>query len=238
MSGTGNSGQLSRRTFAALLAASGPAGAAAAGQQNPGPPAPGNFQRPLAPDTPAFEGPLEFARKIVTPKAEPFPMAAVRLLPDSVYHDAQEWNRGYMARLEADRLLYTFRANAGLPAGPAKPLGGWEQPENGQRSSELRGHFTGHFLSASAQLAAGGDEDAKAKGDYMVAEMAKCQQKLGRQVSERLPHYVVGPPGKRRARLGAFLHHPQDHGRHVRHVQPGRQSTGSSGSGRHGRVGG
>ena len=76
MSGTGNSGQLSRRTFAALLAASGPAVSAAEGQQRPAPPAPGNFQRPLAPDTPAFEGPLEFARKIVTPKAEPFPMAA------------------------------------------------------------------------------------------------------------------------------------------------------------------
>ena len=70
-------------------------------------------------------------------------------------------------------------ANAGLPVGLAKPLGGWEQPENGQRSSELRGHFPGHFLSASAQLAANGDKDAKAKGDYIVAEMAKCQQKLG-----------------------------------------------------------
>src|SRR5258708_28217415 len=83
-----------------------------------------------------------------------------------------------MTRLAADRLLYTFRANAGLPVGTAKPLGGWEQPENGQRSSELRGHFPGHFLTASAQLAANGDREAKAKGDYLVAEMAKCQQKL------------------------------------------------------------
>ncbi len=84
-----------------------------------------------------------------------------------------------MARLPADRLLYTFRANAGLPVGTAKPLGGWEQPENGHRSSELRGHFGGHFLSASAQLAARGDIEAKAKGDYMVAEMVKSQEKLG-----------------------------------------------------------
>ena len=35
-------------------------------------------------------------------------MTQVRLLPGSVYHDAQEWNRGYMARLAADRLLYTL----------------------------------------------------------------------------------------------------------------------------------
>ena len=74
-----------------------------------------------------------------------------------------------------------------LPVGSAKPLGGWEQPENGQRSSELRGHFPGHFLSASAQLAANGDRDAKAKGDYMVAEMAKCQQKLGGKYLSAFP---------------------------------------------------
>ena len=60
--------------------------------------------------------------------------------------------------------LYTFRANAGLPVGSAKPLGGWEQPENGQRSSELRGHFGGHFLSASAQLAATGDKRGQSQG--------------------------------------------------------------------------
>jgi DUF1680 family protein len=167
----------SRRTFGALLTAA--AATAQQQTQNQNPPAPGNFQRPLVPDTPAFEGPIEFTRRIVPPKAEPFPMPAVRLLPGSVFYEAQEWNRGYMARLEADRLLYTFRANAGLPIGAAKPLGGWEQPENGQRSSELRGHFVGHYLTASAQLAANGDKDARAKGDYLVVEMAKCQQKLG-----------------------------------------------------------
>jgi DUF1680 family protein len=177
---------ISRRNFGALLAAS-----AAAAQQNP--PggaarlAPGNFNRPLVPDTPAFEGKLEFTAHPARPEAEPFPMAQVRLLPGSIYHDAQEWNRGYMDRLAADRLLYTFRANAGLPVGSAKPLGGWEQPENGQRSSELRGHFVGHFLSASAQLAANGDRQAKAKADYMVAELAKCQQKLGGKYLSAFP---------------------------------------------------
>jgi uncharacterized protein len=151
------------------------------------PPAPGNFRRPIAPDTPAFEGKLDFARNEIAPKAEPFPMTQVRLLPNSIFHDAQEWNRGYMARLAPDRMLYTFRANAGLPVGPAKPLGGWEQPENGQRSSELRGHFPGHFLSASAQLAANGDQDAKAKGDFMVAELAKCQARRGGKYLSAFP---------------------------------------------------
>jgi DUF1680 family protein len=171
---------VSRRAFGAVLAASGAAGSRLMAQiPAQAPPAPGNFRRPLAPDTPAFDGPLAFTRNPVPARAEPFPMAQVRLLPNSIYYDAQEWNRGYMARLTADRLLYTFRANAGLATGPAKPLGGWEQPENGQRSSELRGHFIGHFLSATAQQAAGGDREARAKGDEMVAALAQCQQKLG-----------------------------------------------------------
>jgi len=182
----------SRRSFGALVAgaaASIPAIAAQqqAASQTTAPPAPGNFRRPLAPDVPPFAGKLEFTRKDVPLQAEPFPMNQVRLLPNSVYHDAMEWNRGYMNRLEPGRLLYTFRANAGLAPGTAKPLGGWEQPENGQRSSELRGHFVGHYLSATAQLAANGDRGAKAKGDLLVAELAKCQQKLGGKYLSAFP---------------------------------------------------
>src|SRR5437016_14393577 len=105
------SSHLNRRGFGAILAAS---GAVAMAQHSPAPPAPGNFRRSLAPDTPPFEGKIEFTRNRVPLRVEPFPMEQVRLLPGSVYHNAQEWNRGYMARLQADRLLYTFRANAGL----------------------------------------------------------------------------------------------------------------------------
>jgi DUF1680 family protein len=85
-----------------------------------------------------------------------------------------------MSRLPADRLLYNFRQNAGLDLKGAEPLGGWEAPADGKRGTELRGHFTGHFLSASANLwASSGDKEAKAKADYMVAELAKVQEKLG-----------------------------------------------------------
>ena len=183
---------LSRRSFGAILAGAGAAIPALAAQQTPPQQVPaaaaqGAQRRRLVPDTPPFEAALEFTRKPAATRAEPFPMKQVRLLPNSLFADAHEWNRGYMARLEADRLLYTFRANAGLPVGAAKPLGGWEQPENGQRGSELRGHFPGHFLSASAQLAAGGDKEAQAKGDYMVAELAKCQQKLGGKYLSAFP---------------------------------------------------
>jgi DUF1680 family protein len=177
--------KVNRRSFGAAMAGA----AVAFGQQNsqPAPPAPGNFRRQLVPETDAFEGKIEFERHDVAPRAEPFPMAQVRLTPGSIYTDARDWNRGYMDRLAADRLLYTFRANAGLPVGSAKPLGGWEQPENGQRSSELRGHFVGHYLSATAQSAAAGDKSAKEKGDYLVTELAKCQDKLGGKYLSAFP---------------------------------------------------
>src|SRR5690348_3976002 len=131
MSDLGKSTPLSRRHFGALLVTA--AASSAGAQQNPQtsppvPAAPGNFNRPIAPDTPAFDGTLEFTHKTVTPKVQAFPMSQVKLLEGSIFHDAQEWNRGYMSRLPPDRLLYTFRANAGLSTGVAKPLGGWEQP--------------------------------------------------------------------------------------------------------------
>ena len=187
---------VTRRGFTALMAG---AGAFAAQQRQP-PPDP-------------FDAPIEFTRKDVPPKVRPFAMTQVRLLPGSMFHDAQEWNRGYMSRLAADRLLYNFRANAGLSVGSSEgfPGGGgsnWERPADGTRATELRGHFTGHFLSASANLwASTGDQAAKAKGDEMVAELAKCQQKLGggylsafpMSLFDRLDHLAGAPAPARNA---------------------------------------
>ncbi len=165
---------MSRRQVAGLLAAA-PAMLAqqapqpTQAQRRPGPP----------PVVPPFDGPIEFTRRAVRPKVLPFAMKDVKLLP-GIYADAAEWNRGYMSRLPADRLLYNFRENAGISTGSAQPFGGWEAKADGKRGTELRGHFTGHFLSASAQLVAStGDKDAKAKADEMVADLAKCQAKLG-----------------------------------------------------------
>jgi hypothetical protein len=173
---------LSRRSFGALLTAAAGVSELSAQQSPATPPAaPAAAPRRPAPppDVPPFDGPIQFARKDASIKVQPFPMAQVRLLP-GIYRDAQEWNRGYVQRLDAGRLLYNFRQNAGLPVGPAQPFGGWEAPADGAHGTELRGHFTGHFLSASALLfASTGDTGAKEKGGEIVAELAKCQDKLG-----------------------------------------------------------
>jgi uncharacterized protein len=105
--------------------------------------------------------------------ARPFELSQVRLRPGPAL-DALEVNRKYLMGLDPDRLLHTFRITAGLPT-TAEPLGGWEAPNN-----ELRGHFTGHYLSACALLGAQtGDAAAKTRGDALVAELAKCQAAIG-----------------------------------------------------------
>ena len=102
----------------------------------------------------------------------PFAFDAVRLTEGPMLA-AQDSNRAVLHALPVDRLVYNFRQNAGL-ATSAEALGGWEKPD-----CELRGHFTGHFLSACAQLSAGtGDTVARAKGDEIVSELAKCQAAL------------------------------------------------------------
>src|SRR5260370_1587898 len=108
-------------------------------------------RRGPAPEVPPFEAPIQFTRQDVPAKVQPFPMTQVKLLP-SIYTEVTEWNRGYMQRLPADRLLYNFRENAGLPVGSTQPFGGWEQKPNGQRGSELPAHSTAHSLSPTPQL--------------------------------------------------------------------------------------
>ncbi|MFL6414999.1 MAG: glycoside hydrolase family 127 protein [Bryobacteraceae bacterium] len=120
-----------------------------------------------------FDGEVTFTRNDFALRIQPFSLTEVRLSPGP-FHSAQEANRALLRRYEADRLLHTFRINAHLPSS-AKPLGGWEKPD-----VELRGHFTGHYLSACALMyAATDDTELKSKAEYMVAELAKCQEKLG-----------------------------------------------------------
>ena len=161
---TSKSQGLTRRAFAAALALTGPSTRLLAQDEGAPPREP--------PEILPFQQTPAFIRKESPTKVQPFPMTAVRLAPGP-FQDAQQWNRGVLHRLPVDRLVHNFRANAGL-ASSADPLGGWEKPD-----CELRGHFTGHFLSACALMyASTGDQNIKAKGDAIVAELAKCQARL------------------------------------------------------------
>jgi hypothetical protein len=115
----------------------------------------------------------DLARRDAAIIARPFDLHQVRLLPGP-FRDDLEVNRRYLMGLDPDRLLHSFRVTAGLPS-TAEPYYGWEAPDN-----ELRGHFVGHYLSGCALMAAQtGDDAVKARGDLIVAELAKCQQADG-----------------------------------------------------------
>ena len=113
------------------------------------------------------------ARSLPRPAALPFRLEEVRILdPDLLRVRGQTLQ--YMLALDSDRLLHNFRVNANLPSS-AEPLYNRESPTNG-----WRGHYVGHFLSASAQMyASTGDVRIKAKADSIVTELAICQARLG-----------------------------------------------------------
>ncbi|MFI6759725.1 beta-L-arabinofuranosidase domain-containing protein [Micromonospora sp. NPDC050417] len=118
------------------------------------------------PTTPAIA-----ARPDTGVSAYAFPLGAVRLLAGPFQANTARTHT-YLNFLNADRLLHTFRLNVGLPSS-ATACGGWESP-----STELRGHSTGHVLTALAQAyASTGDTAFKTKGDYLVAELARCQDR-------------------------------------------------------------
>jgi uncharacterized protein len=109
-------------------------------------------------------------REKVSWKAVSFPLTQVRL-GNGPCTIAMEADRHYLRSLPPDRLLHTFRINAGLPS-TAQPLGGWEAPD-----CELRGHYAGgHYLSACALMyASTGDEELKKNAALVVSELTKCQ---------------------------------------------------------------
>ena len=106
---------------------------------------------------------------VVSPSAQPFALPEVRLLPGPFY-DAMVRDQKYLLSLDPDRLLHNFRVNVGIPSS-ATPYGGWEDP-----TCELRGHCLGHYLSALSLMYAGtGDPRYRKRADYIVAQLALCQ---------------------------------------------------------------
>jgi DUF1680 family protein len=99
----------------------------------------------------------------------------VRLLPGSPFYERQELHRtNYLASWNCDQLLFNYRALAGLPQ-PKGVNGGYDCWDSGF----IRGHMAGHYLSAASRMAAATDDMSfREKADYMVAELAKCQDAL------------------------------------------------------------
>jgi uncharacterized protein len=107
-------------------------------------------------------------------RAAAVPLQNVELLA-SPFQANQGRNTAYLLFLDPDRILRPFLLNYGLPSS-AQPCGGWEQP-----TSEVRGHTTGHLMSALALTYANtGNDEARARGRYLVSRLAALQARAPR----------------------------------------------------------
>ena len=136
---------------------------------------------------------------------EPFALGDVALDRDDrdrstpFMENRDKFVKGLLAT-SPDRFLYMFRDAFGQPQPEgAKPLGVWDS-----RTTRLRGHATGHYLTALAQAYAGAAEDEPARAafhqklNYGVATLYNLAQKSGRPAEEGGPFQSdprAVPPG-------------------------------------------
>lgn len=110
---------------------------------------------------------------LVAPVLTAFALGDVDLL-DGPFLKARALGQQYLLSLEPDRMLHSFRVNAGLqPKGEI--YGGWESAPT-WADIHCQGHTLGHYLSAcSLMFGATGDVRFKRRSDYIVAELRDCQ---------------------------------------------------------------
>ncbi len=131
----------------------------------------------LCPFVSTAQYPGQYKEKIKMPlqtslKVYSFDLQDVRLL-DSRFKENMDRNGKWLLSMDINRLLHSFRINAGIKTN-ATALGGWEELDG-----ELRGHTIGHVLSGLALMyASTGDIAYKNKGDSLVTALAECQKIL------------------------------------------------------------
>ncbi len=111
---------------------------------------------------------------MIKPSGTYLPLSDIRLSPVSAFSANMERDLRYLKKLDADRMLYNFRAAFGVETS-AEPIYGWDAPDG-----LLRGHSTGHFLSALAlAVSATGDGELRDKLSYTVHELRSLQKLSG-----------------------------------------------------------
>lgn len=138
---------------------------------------------------PAATAPRGPARTI-----EVFPLDRVTLNPDAQQRPTpfmkhrDKFVQG-LARTDPDSFLYTFRDAFGQPQPEnVQPLGGWDS-----QTTRLRGHASGHYLTAIAQAYASADYDPTLRSNllqkmnYLIDTLHDLSQKSGKPATEGGP---------------------------------------------------
>lgn len=117
------------------------------------------------------------------PVVEPFALKDVKLLPSRFQRNMQR-DSAWIASIPVNRLLHSFRNTAGVYSAleggydAGLRLGGWESLD-----CDLRGHITGHLLSAMAYLASTAPVPSGSplglKADSIVRGLAEVQKQYG-----------------------------------------------------------
>lgn len=101
-------------------------------------------------------------------------MPDARLEEGGAFRAAQDRNLAYLLTVNDDQMLYNFRFAAGLDTGGAPEMNGWDAPD-----SQIRGHTTGHYLSALALCyEATGNAEIARKAAYLISSLRECQEKF------------------------------------------------------------
>jgi len=110
------------------------------------------------------------------------------LLPNSPFYLRSRVDKDYVLKLKEEYLLQNYYNEAGLLGDEFSDMPymfgmwtdrnfhkGWEDP-----TCQLRGHFLGHWMSAACYLfLITNDNRLKGKVDFIVSELAKCQERNG-----------------------------------------------------------
>ncbi|SDD74440.1 beta-L-arabinofuranosidase domain-containing protein [Glycomyces harbinensis] len=144
--------------------------------------------------------------------ARPFGLDQVAL-DDSIFTAKRDRMLAYARGYEADRgelagpdrMLYNFRAAAGLPnPDGAEPPGSWDN-----ETGYLRGHYSGHFLSMLAQAwASTGKRVYKRKLDHLVKGLTDARDAFAAAAAEPTPR-VEGHTGTAVRLTGSPLGHAE-----------------------------
>lgn len=111
------------------------------------------------------------------PMAEPLPLGSVHITGNNRLTSNRDIDIRRLLSLDVTQQLYNYRDTYGLPTDGYRRSDGWDSP-----TTKLKGHGTGHYLSALAFAYAGTDDASlkaqlKANIKRMVDEMRECQER-------------------------------------------------------------
>jgi uncharacterized protein len=116
-----------------------------------------------------------------------FSLSDVTLL-DGPFKHARDLNIQVLLKYDVDRLLASYRKEAGLPA-KAVAYSNWEG---------LDGHIGGHYLSAIAMnYSATKNPECKKRMEYMISELKACQDANSTNQTDWGTGYVGGVPNSK-----------------------------------------